>query len=575
MIGIASYLCQFYNVDETSLRATFPDAIYYLFYLILSLACFFCNKVIVSLSISLGLTLIGVLVRIEFYLPTASTIAGGTSSTAGGNDGLWHSIISSFSGFDGILVANAFIAAAQPFMFSFITTVTDQCLPERWKASYIGLTTATASTGYAFGYLFSIAKIKSMDDFKTEFRTINILYLVLVLILILMMIVFLVLRSRRLRAVRLSRMRTLSYLPTSISNTGAGNGNNGGNNADLIEMAEMAEAVANRAGDANEASMISRWIEDGLLANSVSRSLRERQQNRQFASTNTAVATDASVVVVPADGVAEEISEGGLFSKLVQAKVAVVIYTVIVSLSYVVGNYLINILQRKNFGTDAQFVGTSLYLLPGIIFPPLVGLIIDRTGKLRMITAIVIFVQVLSQTMFLFLDNVVAVDFWLTINSIATTSATPVLLTLVHKLLFPKPDKNYNNLMYSLSILSTLIVMLVPISESSYQPLFIVLSILAIATFVMNGFFLGLTDKFTTTPITSTASVVLSVPSIPVSKIVGSAASKPTVKPVQEVKVSSYYPVPPTIPTVPTVLVRPVYKRPTASAVSSIHFDKK
>ena len=134
---------------------------YYLFYVIFAIVSAWFN-LIPAIVTGFVLTLIGILVRIKFYLPIATD---GSSP--------WDNFITIFSGIDGVIAANAVIATAQPFLFNFITTFTDEYVSESVRGVYIGTTSVFANLGYAIGYLISVNTIQSDSEYRQKFANIN------------------------------------------------------------------------------------------------------------------------------------------------------------------------------------------------------------------------------------------------------------------------------------------------------------------------------------------------------------------------------------------------------------------
>lgn len=420
-VGISIFMDNYYGVEVGTIKGNMPDSIYYIFYLIFSFLCFFCNRLIPSLITALVLTLAGILVRITFYIPVAPD----------GGSGMLHAIDQAFSGINGTIAGNALIAAAQPFMFGYITTVTEECISKGRRGLYIGAATMFASFGYAVGYLVSIYKITSAEEFKAEFSRINYVYLAITCVLIMVMIVVLLLRHKEVK-----RQRTLAT-----------------------------------SGGFGEIVFVNQII--SMFSNSNQRTKEDR--------------VDAA-------------------TKIREAKICVAVYSIIISISYAVSNYMENILTTKGLSSNAILLASSLYYLPGIIFPPIIGFAMDKWKKSKEICGVVIFFQVFSQTMVLFSpsdsgdsDNNAWLNyiyFWLTINSIATTCSTSALLTLVHELVLPQPDKDYNNVMYFMSILATLVIMLIPLPESNYFTMHVSLSVLAFVTVCIYTIFVVRPRKF-------------------------------------------------------------------------------
>jgi hypothetical protein len=153
-----------------------------------------------------------------------------------------------------------------------------------------------------------------------------------------------------------------------------------------------------------------------------------------------------------------------------KAKICVLVYVIVSSINNVVSNYIENILQHKSENDEQTiFIASCLFLIPGIPFPSLIGVVIDKTKKCREILGYILLLQVVSQTIFLFVDTgdggIWVIYAALTINSITSACLTSSMLTMIHQLVFPQSDQVYNNLIFSLSLLTTWIMMLFPTSD--------------------------------------------------------------------------------------------------------------
>lgn len=374
-VGIAIFMDRFYNVDQSSLKGGLVNSVYYLFYLLFSPFCYFCGLMPALLS-ALLLTLSGVLVRINFYLPSPEM------SDSGSN--IISNIVVAFSGMNGVIVSNALIAAAQPFLFGFITTMTDECVPEKSRGIYIGLSSMFSSFGYAAGYLISIYVIHSSDDYARLFSSMNYVYLFMVIILILGMSIVLVSMYRLQK----------------------------------IQSANMEFSIQSRG---------QRILKLLSLSN-------KKQAQGSGAITNNQKYTYFYIFI----------------------------YILIITLSYVVSNFLETMLQSKGFSDQEIMIASCLFLLPGIPFPLVFGYWMDKTKKWREIIGIVIVIQILTQTVFLYSNNFIVTCISLTINSITSTSLGSLFLTLISELCCPHSDKNCNNAMFSFSTFTTILTMIVP-----------------------------------------------------------------------------------------------------------------
>lgn len=432
-VGIAIFMNDYYGVEPGTIKSNLPNSIYYLSFIVVSPLAFWCKKLIPSLITSLLLTLIGIIIRITLYVPYANANTNANSMLE-----CFSQIFSSVSGINGQIIGNALIAAAQPFMFGCITTTTNECISNKNKATYLGMCTMSFSLGIALGYLLSIYKIESAEDFEKEFRMINCIYLGITCFLILIKIIILHLRYKIIR---------------QQCNMGA-----------LANSHTTKAIITIKTGAGVDVTF--RKIFDNWKFNNNSSNLIQ-----MLATINANTDTSKKV-----NGICSKCK----CNNIIYAKFCVIVYTVIVAVSYIISNYLENILISKNLSHNVIFVISCLYLLPGLLFPPLIGILLDKTGKWKEITTIIVFIQAISQILFLFSSSEIALYFWSALNGITTISSFSVLLSLISELIYPQSDKNYNNVMNLLSVLLTFIIMIIPFTTEQYPILYTTLTSLTL-----------------------------------------------------------------------------------------------
>lgn len=201
-VGINIYMNDYYELDDASFKGKLINGVFYIFYLLAAPICIFFdyNK---SIILSWIISIIGLGIRLEYYIPysfinltTNSTLV--TNSTdnitiaftdtdvnadvdANDNDML-KNFKQQFYGVTAIIFANALLAAAQPLLMNYITTVSKKFINVNKRGLYVGMTGVACSLGYAIGYLVSIYSISSASDYVEHFKFINGYYLGLYLI---------------------------------------------------------------------------------------------------------------------------------------------------------------------------------------------------------------------------------------------------------------------------------------------------------------------------------------------------------------------------------------------------------
>lgn len=184
-IGITSFIDDYYGISPTSVRASAVNAVYPLFYF-LSAPLWGCWSISKGMFFAFCLTLVGICIRIKWYIPDADVENGSTI------ENLEHVM----SGVIGIVIANAFIASAQPFLYAIITTVTGDYIAPQFSATYMGSVQSMATLGYGFGFLITLKRIVSTDQFEKYFGIINQFFLAFALVLFVILIYVLVLQYK-------------------------------------------------------------------------------------------------------------------------------------------------------------------------------------------------------------------------------------------------------------------------------------------------------------------------------------------------------------------------------------------
>lgn len=163
-ISIANYMDQYYGISTSSLKGNAINAIDYIAYVIAAPLCSFVG-IKGALVLSTLLTLIGASMRVKWYIPDNNNEATG---------GYWgestlNSFTSLFYGATGMIFANGIIASGEPFLYSFIATVSEKHVPISWRGKFIGASQMCSTFGYALGYIISINDISSPADFGDNF----------------------------------------------------------------------------------------------------------------------------------------------------------------------------------------------------------------------------------------------------------------------------------------------------------------------------------------------------------------------------------------------------------------------
>jgi MFS family permease len=442
-VGISTYIAEFYGVSPDTVKGNLPNSIYYAFYLIFSIPCFFYKKHLRAFFIAYLFTIAGILVRIKFFLPAASDEAA-TASTA-------ETFYNGIKGMNGQIAANALIASAQPFVFGFTLMISTNHVTKKRFGVYIGLTSMTALLGYAIGYLVSIKKISSMDEYEDEYRVINYCYLAITLVLLatFLLAVFPYSYLSKLLCPRLHKEEDQLRATMAVVRTFATSPSFG-----ETPRMELTPTPMSKSGK------LQKEMEFATGSPSMVRAHRSHGDK-------TGPYDDSTCQQCT-----------GLCQTAGPPVAIVFVYTLAVAVNYLIGNYLDNFLLDKGLDQDQAFIASMLYLLPGIMFPPVSGYLIDRTKKTWLIGLIIAVALLLSQILFCTIDALWMVYFSLTLNSISFACFGSTMLTLIGEMVSESQEKNYNNAMYSLSILGTLIMMLVPIPSSAYAGLYIGLNLI-------------------------------------------------------------------------------------------------
>ncbi len=456
-VGIAVHLASFYGVQPGTIKGNLPNSIYYAFYMIASIPCFFYNKLLRAFGLALFLSFIGIAIRIQFFLPAPED--EGTTVNVG------QTLLNALQGINGQIIANAVIASAQPFAFGFILPMTSTYVSEHSVGKFIGATYTFPAAGYAIGYLVSVYRITSVDDYDTEFRDINFVYLAVASILIFLFGVALFPYSRLSKFICPRLHREEDQLRSVIAL------------ARSLEMDSLSIVVR---GDSKSPQSGSRTSPLGASP-TVSSPAGSFQSPSSAPSTIGSNATLAPPAVRSTGNSNASSRCGGSAAPMA----LVFVYTIIVAVGYLIGNYLDNVLDHKLLTEDQTFTASMLYLLPGIPFPVIVGYFIDKTKQTWVIGAWVLLLQLISQTIFLFVQSVPVIYMALTINSMTITCFTSSSLSLLAEMVDEKREKNYNNAMFTFSILLTFVCMLVPVAQQYYTTFFVVLTSVTCLGFVV------------------------------------------------------------------------------------------
>ena len=147
---------------------------------------------------------------------------------------------------------------------------------------------------------------------------------------------------------------------------------------------------------------------------------------------------------------------------------SIILYSILTCVVNVFNTYLNNMLLLKNISENDIFIISSLNFFCGIPFPIFFGKFLDKTH--RWIETVVVTTILLGVTfiVFIYSTNVYVLYIDMIVNAIVTSSISSVFLTLASELCYPAPDQNYNNLIYSLGIFLSFIVLLIPLNYSIF-----------------------------------------------------------------------------------------------------------
>jgi hypothetical protein len=385
------------------------------------------------------------------------------------NLGSWTDLLSNqFRGINAIIVANMCLAFSQPFISNNILPVSNFYIAKKFQSIFIGATSMFSSLGYAIGYLISIYAIKSSEEYFDRFQDINICYLLIMVVLVIFYILF--------------TYTTKSWKVPSPS---------------LSDQNIMMNQLRNLKGGDDLKEEEIKDVVQIIIKNSLPEH-ESQSQNKQK----------------------EERKIEGVRIHLKKYRIHIVLtltYAIIYSIFNLTSNYLELILLWKNFDSDVIFIASFLNLVPGIPFPIIFGYLMNTNiRKCKNLATGILSFQIISSTLFLYLNNEIAIYIILFILGATGSSLPSIFLTLIsyanqdiycgetnnndnvdNKI----KDKNkntqldiqksetendyWNNIILSSSTLLTVLFLLIPLSNSNSQILYIIATILQITTFLI------------------------------------------------------------------------------------------
>lgn len=425
-VGISVFMAEYYNVDQSSVKANMINGIFFIFYLIGSplSVCFNLRK---SSIIFATCTLIGLFIRIFYYIPNidhadTDTHVQNNMTITTVDDNWVENLSNQFDGINAIIIGNAFLAFAQPFIMNYIIFVANNFISKKSEAIYIGSTSMVGSFGYAIGYMVSIYSIHSENDYLNEFKTMNIIYFIIVLIINVLFI-------------------TIYY------SSGTHHQNS---NTDIADSTDSKDSKDNKDNK-----------DVGIVINNseIKCTLKFKKKNK-----------------------CEEI---WIYCKKFSYHILLIFtYAILYSIFNFVSNYLELLLLWKNFDHTTIFIASFINLVPGIPFPIIFGYMMDKYKKYAIkISKIVIIMQGLSLSIFLYAENKFLVYLILFILGAIGSSIPAIFLTLLTYLKQP-PNKgnkgdNWNNYLFTSSTALTVILLIsISLTMANSLTIFIFFSIL-------------------------------------------------------------------------------------------------
>lgn len=525
-IGISSFINQYYNVSNGSVKANMLDGVYYLFYLVFAPLSSYV-KFTPGLAISIGLTFVGVVLRIVFYLPGTDGISidEGNDTSINGASTLTKMLAGAIGGIDAVIIANAFVAAGQPFIFSFITTVSSACVPPNKQSLYVGASSMFSALGSALGYLISFYLIASGDQYAENFGNLNRVYLGLVCLLAVAMIVVGLLAFKIFinnRGIRASNSTPTTATATVMS---AAMATITLSEHLAIEMQQQTIAANNLQQLQNQRQMgITIVVEDVLHAQLRQQAIidaneRKRKREREHKCVwkwsdcrscccKKSRTTQSGQNTQGEQGAQSEneLSNRSNRSNRFVPYGLIIIYAVGNAISNIGSNYQEVILASKGFDTSTIFSLSLVSLLPGIPAPLLIGAVMDRTKWFWQLTVASFVLDAVSEIVFFYAQSAWLLYLSLLVNGIASSCMMTTFLGLItsittigfddiantNAVLPASPsvavvvtsddndDSYWNGLTISSSVLLTLLLMFIPMPDSAAYQIFYATSSVAL-----------------------------------------------------------------------------------------------
>ena len=401
------------SITSTSpLKCVLLIAIYYVGYMVVTPVCHF-FRLRGALVMACLFTLTGVIVRSQYRITT--TTPSSTSTTQSFLDGLKTQL----SGINALLIGNALIAAAQPFMYNYVTSFANEYVILRHKGLFLSATGAVSAFGNGLGYMVSIYSITSVQDYQNKFASMNVAYLCIVSILIVMLLVPMIVLKRR------------RY-----------------NNEQHQLQIQQSMEQRSRCTHANPTFVTEIQCQDAApqVHVDIRSTIAEEQSNR--------------------------------LSNYIMLLIIVFVYATNTCINNVFGNYETGMLSSKGFSDTNIFWMSFVNILPTIPFPIVAGLLLDNytkpTTSILSFLLYVMIIQLLTYVLFDYSTSIPVAYISIALNSITGAMIYPIVLILIEVCCDGNEHrvKLWNNVTFTSGMLCTLFVMMVPMQTSQLPTLY-------------------------------------------------------------------------------------------------------